>query len=194
MTSSYLECLIIIAAVSMYVFMVAEYEGSNLKVLNAGKTLIVLLMFFAGQLVSFGAGFEISTKVPLFIRFRDSSVYHNVVYVLAALILMIIGSYMIYRTLKTEEIEERLQEVNYKRIARESWTFAAFTCLSGMSSGFMKFKFSSSFITVLCATAAAVVLGLNSGYYQGYRFRRAVFGCSSAMLVGTGIEILVRYL
>lgn len=194
MNPSYIECLMIVAAVSLEVFMIAEYEGSNMKILNAGKTALVLLVFFAGQLISYGVGYLLSTRAPLFVRVNDSAIYHNVVYVLAALLLLIIGSYSVYRMLKREQVEEKLQEVNYRRIAGEAAFGAIFTCLAGMSSGFLKMRFMPGFITIILATFAAVILGLYSGYYQGYRFRRVIFGCSSALLVGTGIEILVRYI
>ncbi len=185
------ESLLIAAALSLNVFLRAEYEGSKVRVLNAKMVSVISLIFILGQEISFGLGYMI-TRVPFF----SSSVSEELralCHVLASILLMIVGAYMVYRTIRSEEIVERLREMRYKRIILETAAIALFTFACGISSGFLHLNLVHAFISIACLTILAVVLGLNVGYHQGYRFRKIGYGISSACLLFTGVEILVRY-
>lgn len=189
---SLFEGLMIIVALSLNVLLVAEYEGSNLRILNAKKVMLVILIFFLGQLLSFGVGYFV-TMLPVFRRTVPSEL-KAAWYVVSAVILFGIGAVMIYRTGRREELEERLRELRYQRVALEAMLVALLTFFGGVAAGFLRLNLVSSFIIIACATILAVVAGLYLGYYQGNRFRKAGYGVCAAMLMGTGVEILVRVL
>ena len=189
---SLFEGLMIIVALSLNVLLVAEYEGSNLRILNAKKVMLVILIFFLGQMISFGVGYGV-TVLPVFRRALTADL-RAVWYIVSAVILFGIGVVMIYRTGRREVLVERLRELRYQRVALEAVLVALLTFFGGVAAGFLRLKLVQSFIIIACATILAVVAGLYLGYYQGNRFRKAGFGVCAAMLMGTGIEILVRVL
>ena len=49
MAFTLMEGLFIVVALSVVVFLTAEYEGSNLQKLNAGKVLLICLIFIRGK-------------------------------------------------------------------------------------------------------------------------------------------------
>ena len=93
---SLFEGLMIIVALSLNVLLVAEYEGSNLRILNAKKVMLVILIFFLGQMISFGVGYGV-TVLPVFRRALTADL-RAVWYIVSAVILFGIGVVMIYWT------------------------------------------------------------------------------------------------
>ena len=186
------EMLLIVLALSFNVFLVAESEGSNLKILNRNKTAVICLIFLLGQSISMTLGYLV-TRLP-FLRPAVNGRIHMASCVRACVIFMLIGAYMFYKAARREHLEEHLQELRFRRIALEAVTVAAFTFLGGIGCGFMNLDLLVGFIMTFLITIAAVVGGLYAGYYFGNHFRRVGFGLGSAFLVFTGVEILMRFI
>ena len=186
------EALLVVFALSVNVFLVAEYEGSNLRKLNVSGLVIVCLIFFAGQMISMGGGYLL-TMLPVF-QVSLSPEVTKICCLFAAVIFFFIGAIMLYRCRKKENLEERLRELRYSRLIVEAATVALFTFAAGIGCGLLHANLISTFITVACATVLAVIAGLYTGYSQGARFRHVGFGMSGAAFVAMGIEVVVRYL
>ncbi len=187
---TFAEGLLIIGALSLIVFAVAEYEGSNLKVLNGKKLFIVCLIFFLGQMISIGLGYAI-TRIPLFAPHEDRTVLYAVT---AGIIFLVLAAWVLYRTWTWKRSDEKLRELVYKRIAVEAVTAAIYTLLCGIGCGLLNMNIGATFLVVFLATILAVIIGLQCGYTQGDRFHRPVYAVSCALLAFTGIRILIRYL
>ena len=185
-----LEGLLIVTALSLNIYLAAQYEGANLRKLVAFKVLLVCLIFFAGQMISFSLGYLV-TRLPFFQKPMSADL-HTMCYVLAGIIFLLIGVYMLYCARRREELEERLRELLYRRIALEACAVAVCTFACGIGCGFLNVNLAASFIMVATITIAAVMAGLYSGYYQGYRFRKMVYGAGCALFLACGFEILIR--
>ncbi len=189
--SSFIESILIVTALSLNVFLVAEYEGSNLRALNLKKIALINLIFFMGQLVSMTAGFML-TKIPLF-QNAVSKELRIMGYIDAAVILLFISAVMLYRALRKEVIVEKLRELRYKRIFIEALAIAAFTFFAGIACGFVGASFVLSFVLIFILTILAVSGGLYSGYTAGCRFRKVSYAMSFLLFLATGLELLLRH-
>lgn len=186
----FVESILIILALSLNVFLVAEYEGSNLKDLNFRKITLINVIFFLGQLISMTAGFLL-TRVPFF-RDHASAELQIMGYIDAAVILLFISAVMLFRALRREVIVEKLRELRYKRILAEALAISAMTFFAGIAGGFLGVSFLPSFILVFVMTVAAVTGGLLSGYTAGCRFRKASYTMSFLLFLAAGLEVLLR--
>ena len=192
MVFTLMEGLFIVIVLSVVVFLTAEYEGSNLRKLNARKVLLISLIFILGQIVSMGCGYMIS-RLPFFQRTVSIDV-KKMCNVLAALLFFLIGGYLLFRGWLRKPQDERLRELLYRRIVLEALTVAILTFGAGIACGFLHAGLVSTFIAVAFITLGAVVAGLYTGYSQGGRFMRIGYSISSFMFMATGIEVLIRFI
>lgn len=186
----FLESVLIVLALSLNVFLVAEYEGSNLKDLNLKKITLINVIFFLVQLISMTVGYLL-TKVPFF-REHATAEIKAMGYIDASVILLFIAAVMLFRALRRETIVEKLRELRYKRIFVEALAIAAMTFFAGIAGGFLGVSFWPSFILVFVLTIAAVTGGLYCGYTAGCRFRKLSYTMSFLLFLATGLEVLFR--
>ena len=187
-----IELLLISTALAVNIFLIAEYEGSNLRTIRPKWVLLISLIFFAGQMISMGCGYLIST-IPFF-RVNRTEAIRALCCVMAALIFFVIGGFMLFFTWRSKQPEERAREVLYRRIILEAALVAVMTFGAGIACGFLMAKPMTMMIVMACLTLASAVAGLFVGFSQGARFRKAGYGISGALFVAMGIEILVRYI
>ena len=187
-----IEALLISAALAVNIFLTAEYEGSNLRTIRLKWVLLISLIFTAGQMISMGCGYLIST-VPFF-RMNRTEAIRSLCCVIAALIFFVIGGFMLFLTWRSRQPEERAREVMYRRIILEAGLVAVMTFAAGIACGFLMVRPLTMMLVMACLTVASAVTGLYVGISQGARFRKAGYGISCALFVSMGIETLVRYI
>ncbi len=187
-----LESVLVALAVALNVFLGAEIEGSNLKKINKRKMLLVVLIFMAGQALSYTLGYLV-TQISFF-QIPVSDNLKTMSYVLAAIILMAIGAFTLYRRHRASSLHEKLREFRYTRFILEAALIAVLTFGCGIRAGFLGFHYLNSMIATQIATILAVICGLYAGFSQGYRFLDKGYLVSCILFFATGVEILVRYL
>ena len=143
-------------------------------------------------MAAMGGGYLI-TGVSFF-KQKVSSDVKVLCYVMSAVIFLLTGIYMLYRTLRKDNIEERLREFRFRRILVEAVTIAVFTFACGIGCGFLETSIMATFVTIACATLLAVIAGLQAGYHQGYRFLKLGYALSCAIFLGVGVEVIIRYI
>ncbi len=183
------EGLLIMLALAFVVFAVAEYEGANMKVLTAKKLLCVCLIFFLEQMIALGLGYAL-TRLPFIAKEKLAGTYTEE----TAVLYLIIGLWLSYRTWKWKQKEERLRELQYRRIALEALMVALYTFLAGIGCGLMTANLGEAFLIIFLSTILAVIVGLYTGYSQGDRFHRLGYGVSALLFIVTGIRVIVRYI
>ena len=181
----------IVIALSLNTFQIAENEGSNLHKLHISRLMLVCLIFLLIQMVAMGIGYSL-TQIPFFRREISADV-RTMCYVTAAVIFFMIGGYLFYKTLKKEELIEKLCELRYRRIALEAATVAILTLAAGFGCGLLKLNPVHAFVPIALITVLAVIIGMYTGYYQGARFRKIGVGTGAVVFILTGVEVLVRY-
>lgn len=186
------ECLLIVIGLSFNVFLVAEYEGTMLKQVHLKKVLGVCGIFFLWQIASILVGYYI-TAIPFF-RKTSSEDLKQMCYILASIIFLILGFYMLHKAWKREIIQERLSEIQMKRVFVEAAVIGFFTFLAGIGYGFLGYRIRPACVIIACATVLAVIAGIYMGYFQGCKFRTGIYGAGGMIFLAMGISVLVCHL
>lgn len=187
------ECLLAVIAQGFIIFAVAEYEGSNMKILNMKKLLSVCLVFFLIQAVAMGTGYLLA-EIPFVTRLTDNAQFARLNARIVAAAFLIIGLYVVYRAFAWSDKEEKLKELVYSHIALEAGLVALYTLIVGTACGMMHFRIDMAFLIVFLCTITAVIGGIHTGYVQGDRFHRFGYGLSGILFALTGVELIIRYM
>ena len=99
-----IEALLISSALAVNIFLTAEYEGSNLRIIRLKWVLLISLIFTAGQMISMGCGYLIST-VPFF-RMNRTEAIRSLCCVIAALIFFV--TYLVVSFLRSGDLSRMI--------------------------------------------------------------------------------------
>ncbi len=187
------ECLLAVIAQGLIIFAVAEYEGSNLKVLSIRRLLNVCMVYFLIQACAMGLGYLIA-QLPLVTLLTSRAEFSRLNARIVAVAFLIIGCYIVYRAFSWKHKEEKLRELAYSRIAMEAVLEALYTLIVGIACGMMHFRIDLAFLIVFLCAIFAVIAGLYTGYAQGDRFHKLGYSLSGILFAVTGVEIIARYM
>lgn len=182
----------IIAGLSMNVFLAAQYDGMMVRKIKWPTMLMLCFVFFVFESLSMFAGYEL-TKIDFF-RNSSSADLRKFCYFCAAVLFLLIAFYMIYKAFREKDIQEHVGEVTVRRTVFEALVIAVFAFIAGIGWGFIGHNIYIATGVLALATVLAALLGAFYGYSQGCRYRRVLFGTGGACLLFVGVEIFVRYL
>ncbi len=189
---SIVENVLITAALFINVFLIGQYEGSMVRHLSWKSLGAICLIAGIAETLSMWLGYLL-TKIPFF---SDSASMDlkQFSYFVAAVLFLLIAVFMIFQAVRRTPIQEKLQQIGYRRILREVLPVAFFTFLSGIAWGFIGHNiYMATTVAGVCAMLGTVC-GIYYGYSQGCRMRYAMYGTGGAMLAFVGADILIRYL
>ena len=189
---SILESVLIVAGLSMNVFLMGQYEGSMICRIDKKAVLIVCLIVAVFETFSMWAGYLL-TRISFFAE-SGSADLRRFCYFVAAVLFLLIASYMVYKAVRHAPIQEKLRKIGYRRVVLEVILIALFTFMAGIGWGFIGHNIYMATGVIGCATVLAAIGGIWMGYTQGCRLRYAIYGTGGAMLAFVGADILVRYL
>lgn len=189
---SILENALIVIGLSMNIFLIGQYEGSMIRKIEWKAVFIICLIVGVFETMSMLTGYQL-TRIPFFSN-SESDDLRNFCYFVAAILFLLIASYMIFKALRHAPIQERLHEIGYRRILLEVVLVAVFTFMAGIGWGFIGHNIVMATCVIACATVLAALIGIWAGYREGCRGRYGIYCTGGVMLAFVGAEILVRYL
>lgn len=187
------EILLSVIGLSMNVFLTAQYEGSMVQSVRWKKLSLFAMIFFIWQIGSCLLGFLVS-RVPVFDNLPIDLPLKQFCYFMAALLLLLIASYMLYRAVHKGVIFEHRREISFRRVFLEATLIAVFTFLVGVGWGFIGHSILMTTAVLSIATVLAVISGFYMGYAEGCKYHYGIYGIGGALLAFVGVDILVRYL
>lgn len=186
------EILLVIAGLSINVFLAAQKDGAMIRRIQPIKLLMLCVFFFAFECLSMMGGFRL-TKITFF-RDSSSSDLRKFCYFCTVVLFLIIAAYMLWKSFTDKDVDEHLTEISVVRTALQAVGVAIFAFICGIGWGFIGHNIYQATGVLAAATVIAVLAGVYMGYTEGCRFRRRFFAVGGAMLLFVGVEILVRYL
>ncbi len=189
---SILETILIVAGLSMNVFLMGQYEGSMIRRIEWKAIFLICLIVGVFECISMWTGYLL-TKISFFSK-SESQDLRNFCYFVAAILFLLIAAYMISKAIRRTPVQESLREIGYKRILLEVVIIAIFTFMGGIAWGFIGANIVMATSVITCATILAAIAGIWIGYREGCIGRYAIYGTGGAMLAFVGADILVRYL
>lgn len=176
----------------MNIFLIGQYEGSMVRRIEWRTVVVLCLIVGVFETCAMLFGYML-TKIPFF-SLSESEDLKRFCYFVAAVLFLLIATYMIYKAIRHASIQESLREIGYKRIMLEVVMVAVFTFMAGIGWGFIGHNIIMATSVIACSTIVAAILGLWTGYREGCKGRYGIYGTGGAMLAFVGAEILVRYL
>ncbi len=186
------EALLIVAGLSMNVFLVSEYEGSMLPGIRKKAVAIVCAIFFLLQMSAMYGGYRLA-NIP-FLASSVSIDLKQMCYFLAAVIFFGLAAFMITKAVRREVIIEKASEIRYLKILAKAAVIAVFTFLAGICWGFLGQEIGLACITIACATILAVIVGVYLGYREGAIFRTGFYLAGGILFFIAGMDVILRYL
>ncbi len=189
---SILENTLIVIGLSMNIFLIGQYEGAMIRKIEWRAVFVICLIVGIFETCAMLGGYQL-TKISFFSA-SESDDLRYFCYFVAAILFLLIASYMIYKALRHTPVQERLHEIGYKRILLEVVLVAVFTFMAGIGWGFIGHNIIMATCVIAGATVIAAILGIWAGYRDGCRGRYGIYCTGGIMLAFVGAEILVRYL
>lgn len=186
------EILLVIAGLSVNVYLVAQSDGAMIRKNQPLKLLMLCVFFFAFESLSMMSGFQL-TRIAFF-RDSSSADLRKFCYFCTAVLFLIIAAYMLYKGFTEKDIVEHVGEISVIKTIAQAVGVAVFAFICGIGWGFIGHNIYQATIVLACTTVLAVLAGIYIGYREGCRYRRTSFVAGGAMLLFVGVEILVRYL
>lgn len=186
------EILLVIAGLSVNVFMVAQKDGAMIRRISPLKLLMLCFFFFVFECVSMTGGFQL-TRIAFF-RDSSSADLKKFCYFCTAILFLLIAAYMLYKGFTENVIDEHLGEISIGKTIFQAIGVAVFAFICGIGWGFIGHNIYLATFVLALATVTAGLAGVYMGYIEGCRYRKVSFAVGGAMLLFVGVEILVRYL
>lgn len=185
------EILLVIAGLSINVFLISQKDGALIRRIRPGSLLMLCVFFFVFESLSMFAGFRL-TRITFF-RNSSSTDLKKFCYFCAVVLFLIIAAYMLFKAFTEQEIDELLTEISVTRTIFQAIGVAVFAFICGIGWGFIGHNIYLATGVLAAATVIAVFSGIYMGYRDGCRYRKGFFAVGGSCLLFVGVEILVRY-
>ena len=121
---SILESTLIVIGLSMNIFLIGQYEGSMIRKIEWRAVFVVCLIVGVFETFAMLGGYLL-TRIPFFSLSESADLKHFCCFV-AAILFLLIASYMLYKAFRHAPVQERLNKIAYKRILLEVVLVAVF--------------------------------------------------------------------
>lgn len=183
------EILLTAAGLSLDVYAVCICKGAVIGRIDGKKLTQMCIVFSAWQVCALLAG-NLFTLVPE--AAENGGHISGIWYGLAAAILLGMGFYMLRKGAKKEPVEERLEAWGtVKEMCVLSAAVSADAFLTGIGFAFTRTRLSEELLAVAVMTAAAVMLGIYTGYRLGYEQKNRAYVVGGVLYEVVGVEVLV---
>ena len=115
-------------------------------------------------------------------------------YILAVVIFIGLGIFMLRKAIKNEPIIERVCEITYQQVIIAALVTGIDAVFAGFAFGLMKAAVLPVGLCTLFVTALLVVLGIYTGYRLGYEQKTKAYAIGGSLLLISAAEIVLRYL
>ena len=191
MTLESIEFLIISAALSFDIFGEIAAEGALLPKINWKRLVGICIVMAVWQTVALFIG-RFFGDLLYAIDTRPNA--DRTGRIIAAAIFIVLGTRIIWRAWKNEQVEEhRIETIPYSVVLKLLAKTTLYTMLTGFAVGFLYADLSFVFPTIAIFTALAVTIGVYIGYHFGTAFKRGTCIASGIAYFLISADIIVRY-
>lgn len=188
---SIIEELIIIAGISLDVFAVMECQGSLVAKIEKKHLALMSVILVAGQVLALGIGKFLSVLLHTY-QVSDYEIFLEEV--LAVAIFLCMGIRLLLKAWKNERvIEHREENFKIREFVRLCVRNCIFTLFIGIAFGFLESDIVRVLFITVIMTVAVTILGMYTGYQLGFEHKVKAYLCGGILLLGAGIDVIVRY-
>ena len=187
----YWEILLFCLGISLDVFGAAVCQGAVLGELRRGRIAKYCLVFCVAQTAAMELG-RLLGSLPRFASYY--TVAQGVWRLLAALIFLALGAYLIVKAARRKAVFEHRSELRMKKVIGTALITSLDSLLAGISSRFLDAHWLSCLATLFGVTALCAFGGISVGYHFGYKQKNTAYWIGGALFLFTGADVLIRSL
>ncbi len=183
------EALIVILGISLDVFAVMECQGSMVAKVEKKQLLILSSSLAVGQVAALGIGNIISV---LLCKSRRQVSEIFLAQVIAAVIFLGLGIYLLWKAWQNERIiEHREEKFHVFQFVRLYVKIGILTLLIGLAFGFLE----SNMVIILMISAILTILvtivGIYTGYRLGFEHKIKAYVLGGILLILGGLDVII---
>ena len=191
MILSWIEFLLIAAAISLDVFAVIAVQGAKLPKINPKSLALIVLLAAGWQTGALYVG-RYFGHLLFSIDNRPNS--ERAVQLIAASVFIILGIRMVWKSTRDDMVEESRQDrISYVTVVKLLAGITLYTLLTGFAVGFLSAELQLVLPMIAICTAAAVAIGVFVGYRFGANFKSKCYLAGGMMLLAVSADVVVRY-
>ena len=186
-----IEILMISVGISLNVFSAVVCFGAVLLKIEQRRLIRMLAIYCLIQVLAVivGRGLAMISVIS-----RPLNTFRYFCYLIAAVIFIVLGIFMLRKAIKNEPIIERLTDIRYKKVVITGLITGIDAVFAGFAFGLMKAALVPVAVCTFAVTAAVVICGLYTGYRLGYEQKTKAYAIGGILLLGTALEIILRYM
>lgn len=187
---SWIEEILIICGISLDIFAAMTCQGSLVAKIEKRNLALLCGLVALWQVAALYLGILLSTLLVGQVNGYEVFLGR----VIAAAILFCLGIRLLIKAWKNERIEERREEhLRWKKFQITIAATSFYTFLTGVAFGFLGIHLAAVLIMVVCVSILVVVFGMYTGYRLGSRQKLKAYAAGAALLVISGLNVIVRY-
>ncbi len=187
---NWVECILIIAGISLDIFAAMEIQGAMLSQVKKTNLMVAFLIVVLLQLGFFFGGYFACHVLD--VHYEYESAFGMGEYIAVA-IFALLGIRLIFKAIKREFIDEtRKDAIRAIDYIRTITITSLYTLAAGCACGFLGTHIWYMMITIIVCSFLVVSGGLYTGYHFGFENKTIAYAIGAILLWGVGVEILVR--
>lgn len=190
---SWIEIVLITIGMSLDTFAAVECQGALVAKLEKKRLSMAVTVIALWQTIALLIGSFLVTLLNQYDTQLSGEAFIG--RILAILILFGMGLRMFVKAWRNERIVEKREDgLDIKKTFFSIAKGTIFTILTGIAFAFLEADIKAVLIMIICVTIAMVIIGLYTGYRQGFEQKSKAYIGGGALLIAAGIDVIVRYI
>ncbi len=186
------ELLAVTAGISLDMFAAVECEGAQLAKINKRHLLCACAAAAFCQAAAIYAG-HLGARLLNYYDMRESLSF--TARFVSASIFLFMGIRLLLKAFKNEAVQEHLSMgMGWGRFWHMAAAMALYTGLAGVALGFLQAGIVKAAVLMAGMSAAAVAVGMYTGYRLGYEQKTKAYAAGGILLVVSGVDVVMRVL
>lgn len=187
------EIIIVSIGLSLDVFVAVAYLGAGFSRIDRRNMILLSLLFGGMQLGALILG-NLITLLPFFPGPHSRHMADRWE-TLTVLIFAGLGLYMVLKGVRKEDVlEERKDEIEWKRVAVLSGVTSIDALFAGVGLGFLDTEMIAQALTLFPVTVLETLLGVYMGYMLGLEHNRKAYWTGGALLLIASLDVAIHYM
>lgn len=193
---SIVEIVVLTIGISLESFAVMTCKGAMFPKIKKTRALGLGVLFGGWQALMLFVG---NYSTTFYLNSIGIDVSSNSIYTMigtfAGVIFFSLGLHMLWKALNNKFIQEKREEyINMKEIIILAAITGIDAFLIGVGLAFLRTDLLNTIIPIILVNILFVILGIYTGYHHGYEQKTKAYTVGGAMLVGIGVEVLVKHI
>lgn len=186
---NWLECILIVAGISLDLFATMEIEGAKLGEIKKSTLLITSGLVTLLQLGFFFGGYAICYNVSQNAVFKNSTWLGQII---AFVIFILLAVRLLIKAVKQEFVDEKRCEITRFTYVRIIFVTSIYAIFAGCAAGFLSANVWILLTAIIVCSFLVVLSGLYTGYMMGFKGKTIFYSFGSAVLFMSAVFQILK--